>query len=231
MILFLQNLLPDVSAILLFNLESIINLVARFIFNFFVTFIIIRFLYFAKTRRTDYFFTYLLFSTIIFLICYILESIKIELGFALGLFAIFGVIRYRTTGIPIREMTYLFVIIGISIINALFNSLSSIVEVLIANTFIVVLIWIHEKGYFVKNQIRKRILYENIELIKIQNRKALLADLEKRTGLTIDRVSVGKIDFLRDVAVVYIYYYEKSVSISFLDNEDMPDIRDDDMDD
>ena len=128
---------------------------------------------------------------------------------ALGLFAIFGIIRYRTDAIAIKEMTYLFVVIGISVMNSLANKKMSYAEILLANTVVVISIAIIEKFWHLKHEVTKEVVYENIENIKPENHALLKADLENRTGLIINEISVGNVDFLRDTAVLTIYYYNK----------------------
>ncbi len=125
---------------------------------------------------------------------------------ALGLFAIFGIIRYRTDPIPIREMTYLFVVIGISIMNALVNKKMSYVEILSANTIIFIATYILENINALKHEVSKKITYDNMELVKKQNEKLLLEDLEQRTGLKINRVKVNSLDYFKPSANLTIYY-------------------------
>ncbi|MDX9773259.1 MAG: DUF4956 domain-containing protein [Bacteroidales bacterium] len=189
------------------NAEDLFKLIIRFGFNLIVTLVLVRLLYYKASRRKDYLFTYMMFSTVIFLLCFLLESVKIELGFALGLFAIFGIIRYRTTTIPIKEMTYLFVIIGVSVINALANKKISYGELLFTNLAIVAIVWGFERIWLLKHESTKMILYEKIDLIKPENYSLLLKDLNERTGLDINRIEVGKINFMRDTAEIKIYYY------------------------
>lgn len=190
------------------NLEDFTELLFRFLFNFVVVFIAIRLLYYKVRRRRDYLFTFILISTVVFLLCFLLESVKLGLGFALGLFAIFGIIRYRTQQIPIKEMTYLFLVIGISVINALANKKISYAELIVTNVLLLLVTWGLERMMMLRHESRKQILYEKIELIKPENRLELKADLENRTGLTINRIEIGKVDFLRDTARINIYYYE-----------------------
>jgi hypothetical protein len=197
----------------LFNIKLIepydlAELFIRFAFNMTIIFIIIRFIYYPVRKRKDYLFTYILISTVIFLLCFLLDNVKLELGFALGLFAIFGIIRYRTTQIPIKEMTYLFTVIGVSVINALANKKVTYAELVLTNILLVTVAYILEKLMLIKHESSKSITYEKIELIKPENRIKLISDLEERTGLKINRIEVGKIDFLRDTARVVIYYYE-----------------------
>lgn len=202
----------NLSELEIFNLKLIdvddfAALVVRFAFHLMVCLIIVRVLYYKATKRKDYLFTYILISTTIFLLCFLLESVKIELGFALGLFAVFGIIRYRTTTIPIKEMTYLFIIIGLSVINALANKKISYAELLFTNLAIIGIIWGLERIWLLKNEVGKVIIYEKIDLIKPENYDLLIDDLKQRTGLEINRAEVGKINFLRDTAEIKIYYF------------------------
>jgi putative effector of murein hydrolase LrgA (UPF0299 family) len=187
--------------------EDFYGLLMRLGMNLFFLTILIRVLYYTKTRRKDYLFTYYLIGTITFFLCFGLMQMDIDTGMGLGLFAIFGIIRYRTDAIEIKEMTYLFMIIGISVVNALASNELSISEVAVINVTIVLLTYILENVWLMKHETRKTINYERIDLIKPENHDLLKADLEKRTGLTINRVEVGKIDFLNDTAMVRIYYY------------------------
>lgn len=202
----------NLSGIEIFNMklidvEDFMELVARFGLNIIVCLIIVRVLYYSATKRKDYLFTYILISTTIFLLCFLLESVKLELGFALGLFAVFGIIRYRTTTIPIKEMTYLFIIIGLSVINALVNKKISYAELLFTNMVIIAVVWGLERIWLLKNETSKTVVFEKIDLIKPENYELLMEDLRERTGLTINRAEVGKINFLRDTAEVKIYYF------------------------
>ena len=129
-----------------------------------------------------------------------------EMGFALGLFAVFGILRYRTEAIPIRQMTYLFIVIGISMINALSNKSVSIFEVLFTNSLITLITYLIDRLWFQTIEEKKSIVYEKIELIKPENKQELIKDLKERTGLPIHEVKVDKIDFLRDTAAITIYY-------------------------
>ena len=136
------------------------------------------------------------------------QQVDRKLGFALGLFAIFGIIRYRTDAIPIKEMTYLFVVIGLSVINALANKKISYAELMFTNFALIAITYGLEKYWLVKHESRKRVVYENIELIKPQNREAMHNDLQERTGIKISRFEIGKINFLNDSAEVKIFFYE-----------------------
>jgi hypothetical protein len=187
--------------------EDFYGLLIRLGINLFFLTLLIRVLYYTKTRRKDYLFTYYLIGTITFFLCFGLMQMDIDTGMGLGLFAIFGIIRYRTDAIEIKEMTYLFMIIGISVVNALASNELSISEVGVINVTVVLLTYLLENVWLMKHETRKTINYERIDLIKPENQDLLKADLEKRTGLTINRVEVGKIDFLNDTAMVRIYYF------------------------
>lgn len=202
------------------DFNNFIELILRFLLNFGVIMLLVRWLYYGITRRKDYLFTYILISSIVFLLCYLLENVKLQLGFALGLFAIFGIIRYRTSQIPIKEMTYLFLVIGVSVINALTNKKVGLAELLFTNAAIVFITYGLEKLWLLRHESAKMINYENIELIKPENRAKLLEDLQKRTGISvINRVEIGRIDFLRDTCRLIIYYYEDNNSINQADDE------------
>ncbi|MCF8372408.1 MAG: DUF4956 domain-containing protein [Bacteroidales bacterium] len=207
----------ELFGIALFDHEDFWKLVIRFFFNMIFILLIVRYLYYNTTRRKDYLFTYILIATVVFMLCFLLDNVKLQLGFALGLFAIFGIIRYRTQQIPIKEMTYLFLVIGVSVVNALSNSKISYAELFFANIVLFLITLVLEKTWHLKHESRKNIDYEKIELIKPENRKLLIADIEQRTGLKINRLEIGRIDFLRDTARIRIYYYEPDFSINSAD--------------
>lgn len=186
--------------------DDFFKMIFRFSLNLVFLILIIRYLYYKKSKKVAYLFTYFLIGIIVFFICFTLKKFEIDLGMALGLFAIFGIIRYRTDPIPIREMTYLFVVIGISIMNALVNKKMSYVEILSANTIIFVATYILENINALKHEVSKKITYDNMELVKKQNENLLLKDLEERTGLKINRVKVNSIDYFKPSANLTIYY-------------------------
>lgn len=197
----------SIAGIDLIDLPGFIEFVLRFALNTGVILLLIRWLYYSTTKRKDYLFTYILISSVVFLLCFLLESIKLEIGFALGLFAIFGIIRYRTNPMPIKEMTYLFLVIGVSVLNALTNIETSMVGLLFANIALIIITYGLEKTWLLKNESSKIIIYEKIDLIKPENYDALLADLRDRTGIkNISRVETGKIDFLKDICTLKIFY-------------------------
>jgi len=167
-------------------------------------------------------FTYILISLIVFFICFLLSNVKLQIGFALGLFAIFGILRYRTSQIPIREMTYLFLVIGISVINSLAGKKISYAELLFTNFAIIFITYGLEKLWLFKHEASKQITYDKIHLIKPDKHNELITDLKERTGLNIHRIEIGKINFLNDTATIIVYYYEKNKLINsteyFFDN-------------
>jgi len=200
------SLLFENTDITWFDNDIYILLLRMFVNLFFLT-IIIRYLYYSKTKRKDYLFTYYLIGMITFFLCFGLKKLDIDTGMGLGLFAIFGIIRYRTDAIEIKEMTYLFLVIGLSVVNALGMNNISVAEIAIINIVTVALTFILERLWLMKHETRKTINYERIDLITPENYEAMKGDLEKRTGLSINRVEVGKIDFMNDTALIRIYYY------------------------
>jgi hypothetical protein len=196
---------PDFMGIPIFHDEALLQLLLRFTFNVVICWIIVRYFYYRKSGRRDFLFTFSLFAVTVFLLIFLLDSVRLQLGMALGLFAIFGILRYRTEQISIREMTYLFVVIGISVINGLAMTISY-VELLVTNALFIGAIAIMESTKLVKHTATKAILYEKIDLIKPDRYDDLLADLKERTGLNIIKVEVGYIDFLRDTAFVKLFY-------------------------
>src|SRR5674476_629905 len=167
----------NLSGIEFFNLPSFIELVLRFALNMAVILVLVRWLYYSSTKRKDYLFTYILISSLIFLLCFLLAGVKLQIGFALGLFAIFGIIRYRTSSIPIKEMTYLILIIGVSIINALADTKTNVAEVLFTNFIILLITFGLEKIWLLKHELSKTIIYEKIDLIKPEDHLQLIEDL------------------------------------------------------
>ena len=196
------------------HIPDFYTLLLRFSLNMLVVVLIVRGLYYPTARRKDYLFTFILISTVVFLLCILLESVKLQLGLAFGLFAIFGILRYRTNAIPIKEMTYLFVIIGISVVNALANKKVSWAELLFTNLIIMGIIYGLEKLWLLKHESSKVVVYEKIDLIKPEKYDLLKKDLEERTGLKINRIEIGRIDFLRDTAKLVIHYYESDVNLA-----------------
>ena len=208
----------------LFNQKDLVKLFVRFLIDFAFTFVIVRVLYFAANRRKDYLFTFIVFNLLTFFICFLLRKVPMELGFALGLFAVFGILRYRTEPIPIKEMTYLFIVIGLAMINALANKKISWAELVFVNTTILLVTLSFEKLWF-NNEIQsKNVVYERIDLIKMEHRLEMIKDLRERTGLDIVRVQIGKIDLLRDVAIVTVFFRADVKEVKWGNNMDVDEI-------
>lgn len=201
---YLMNSIAD----LLHVSADIIAMPLMFLFNLLVTWIIIYGVYYRYSRRRDYYVQFMLFSSGMFLLLWLMQILDIQTGFVLGLFAIFGMIRYRTETVPVREMNYMFLVIAVSVINSLSLKADGLTWylLLIANIILICMAWGFELWNGRKRVSTKIILYEKIENIKPDNRAALIADLEERTGLKVLDVEIGHIDFLRDVAYIKVTY-------------------------
>ncbi|MEG1580795.1 MAG: DUF4956 domain-containing protein [Bacteroidaceae bacterium] len=193
----------------LINVEGLQEMLSRFVLNMVVVGFIVHFFYYPKSRRRDYYFTFLLISVSIFMLIYLMEGAKMKIGAALGLFAVFGIIRYRTESVPIREMTYLFFLVALSVVNAMTVKLS-LVELLTANAIFLISVWISESNRLVKHISCKYIKYDNIALITPDKYEELKADLSKRIGVEVLSAEVGSIDFLKDSALIKMNYISKS---------------------
>ena len=201
-----------------FDGPSLWQLLFRFAINLIICWAIIGLFYYRKSHRKDYYFTFMLFSITIFFMIFLMDNVKVQIGFALGLFAIFGMIRYRTETIPIREMTYLFVTIGLSVINGLAMT-TSYAELFFTNIFVLLAVWFFEFIQGRKQRVEaKIILYEKIDLIKVGREEELKADLVERTGLDIVNVEVGHINFLKDTAYLKVYYHPTSPEPNTINN-------------
>lgn len=174
--------------------------------------LIVRLVYYRAGREQGFVFSFLAINAVIFFVLHFLTKVELSLGFGFGLFAIFSVLRYRTAEVPIREMTYLFAVIGLAVMNSFLKSSHDLVVLLFANTALVGLFYVLEKGWGFHFEARKKVTYEMIDLIAPSNRELLLADLRQRTGLPVKRVEVGRINFLRDTAEITIYYDEPAAA-------------------
>lgn len=206
--------------------EDVWDLMARAAFNFIIVFILVKLIYRSDKKNKNYAFSFYLFSIMIFFLCYLLQNIKLELGFAFGLFAIFSILRYRTISIPMKEMTYLFLTIAIAVINALTTSKVSLIEILFTNFSLLAVAYFLETLWYKEGLSEQIIEYEKIENIKPENRAIMLQDLKDRTGLEIRTFEIMTTDFLRDMARIKIYYKDKKTQ-----NPDDPFDADDDDDD
>jgi hypothetical protein len=177
-----------------------------FLVNFVVGLIIVRFIYYPRTKDKRFVFTYLTFSTVIYFVVSLMANITIGIGVGFGLFAIFRIVRYRTEPMPVREMTYLFVLMSLPVMNSSGMLQTAWPQLLIANTVIILVLWLLEKEWGFEYQLPRHVVYEKIELIQPSRQSEMVADLEARTGRKVERVEVGKIDFLKDTADLRVYF-------------------------
>jgi hypothetical protein len=180
--------------------------------NLLVALIIVRGIYYPRTQDKNYVFSFLAFNTVIYFVLGVLSSVELSIGVGFGLFAIFSVLRYRTDEMPIREMTYLFIVIALPVMNSVLMSSADVTKMLIANGLVVALLYVLEKEWGFHFEVRKQIVYERVDLITPANRELLLADLRERTGLPVKRAEIGRIDFVRDTAEITLYYDEPATA-------------------
>ena len=188
------------------------NIFIRFIFNLFIAFVIIKLIYHRDYKGNDFVFTYFMFNTLIFFFAYILGNLDINMAFGFGLFAVFAILRYRTDPIPIKEMTYLFIVITIGVINALSGNQVVFIELLFANVTIVLLTFLLER-HWVNNLpdnglSSKTVVYNNMEMIKPENHQSLIDELAQKTGLSIVSCKIGRLNFVENQVNVKLYYKE-----------------------
>ena len=177
-----------------------------FLVNFVVGLIIVRFIYYPRTKDKRFVFTYLTFSTVIYFVVSLMANITIGIGVGFGLFAIFRIVRYRTEPMPVREMTYLFVLMSLPVMNSSGMLQTAWPQLIIANAVIALVLWLLEKESGFEYQLPRHVVYEKIELIQPSRQAEMVADLEARTGRKVERVEVGKIDFLKDTADLRVYF-------------------------
>ena len=220
-----DDLLLDVQTItdaMMTTAQKIGELGIRFALNLLVCWLLVHFFYYRKSQRRDYYFTFMVFSSAMLTLLYIMGNVEVGVGLTLGLFAIFGVIRYRTETVPIREMTYLFVIIALAAVNGLAPlyqladvataphyalSWGNVGVMALVNALVVLLVWVLESERLVRHTTAKLVLYDRIELIVPERREELVTDLEKRLGVKVERVEIGHVDFLKDAAFIKVYYH------------------------
>ena len=194
------------------NVDNIFLLLLRLSINLFFTSIVVFLIYVRRYGKSEYVFTYVMFNLITFILCFQLRQVPIELGFALGLFAVFDILRYRTESIRINELTYLFVVIGIGILNAVVNDKISLGELLIVNTLIAGLAAFLVQFFLGCNDLQLRVIYDDLQVLRTKDETALISDLSTRTGLEIVKIEIVKIDLLRDVAEIQILYRKNQSS-------------------
>lgn len=186
--------------------DDFYKMIFRFALNIIALTVIIRLLYFRSAGKQEYLFTYYMIGIIVFLICFTLKKFELNLGMALGLFAIFGILRYRTSTIEIKEMTYLFIVIGISVVNSLANKKMSLAELLLGNLIVIVSIIILEYVWLSKKIVSKKLIYNNLDLIRPEDQPQLKTELEQKLGLSIERLEINDVDFLQSSVKLTIYY-------------------------
>lgn len=192
----------------LFN-EDLWPLVFKFALDAVVVFILIRLIYYPVHRKKENLFTYFIFNVLIFFLCILMNNVKLSMGFGFGLFAIFSVIRYRTEQIEVKDMTYLFAVITLAVLNALASKSVSLAELLFTNLVILVLVFLLERVWLTRHEGMRLLVYERVDLIKPENKEQLYADLEQRLGFRPIRVEVGRIDLLRDTAELRVFFHDE----------------------
>ncbi len=185
--------------------EAVGKLVMRLTLDLTAVIVVIRYIYVRLYRWNDYVFTYYAFNIITFATCFLLRKVPIELGFALGLFAVFGILRYRTEPIRIRDLTYLFVVIGLAILNSVANSEISVMELVLMNAIVVVMTYLLEYRKSGEHLRGRTITYDHLELLLPGREESLAADIKARTGLEIVRAEINSVDLLRDTAKITVY--------------------------
>ena len=188
----------------------------RYALNLLFTFIVVRFIYYPKYRNNDFVFTFFLFNTILFVLCYLLAEADLKFGFAFGLFALFSMFRYRTVTVPIGEMGYFFLVVTLGIINSL-ASLVNLEMLLVANSVLVAMTFLLGRTLSLTHENYQTLNYENLGLIKPAERAELLKDLSDRTGYPIHKVQVVKVDYQRGIAQLKVYYFSKENESAPLD--------------
>ena len=186
--------------------DDFYKMIIRFLLNLFFLTAVVKYIYYRRSQKKEYLFTFYLIGIVVFFLCFTLKKYELDLGMALGLFAIFGILRYRTMPLEVREMTYLFVVIGIAVMNGLSNKKMSYAEIIAANSIIVLALYVLERYWARTEVFSKEVLYETIENIRPENHDKLKEDLEKRLGVTVTNFEIGNVNFLRDVAKITVHY-------------------------
>ncbi len=193
-------------------MNSFTELLAGFGLNFVIALIIVRFIYYPRQRDKHFVFTFFAFNTVIFFVIGLLTDSNISIGVGFGMFGIFSILRYRTDTMPIREMTYLFTLIALPVLNSLLLKSAAYGEFAVVNGATIAVLFVLEQGWGFHYEARKTIVYERIELVRPENWPLLLEDLRMRTGLPIKRIEVGQMNFLRDTARITVFYDAAAVA-------------------
>lgn len=210
---------PEIATTVFLGGSRLAEFGFRFALNALVIFLLVRIIYYPRHRNKDFLFSFFLFNIINFIICYLLSSATIKIGFAFGLFAIFSIIRYRSVSVPIREMAYLLTSVTIGILNALSSLDTGLPELLISNGVLLLLTFVLDRKVTLPHENSQMVIYEKIELIKPENRNQLIEDLKLRTGLPIHRIEIGRIDLMRDSAKIRIFYLSQESQSSSFDSD------------
>jgi len=188
--------------------EDLWELLFKFGLDALVLFVLIRVIYYPIHRKKENLFTYFVFNVLIFFLCVLMNNVKLSMGFGFGLFAVFSIIRYRTEQLSVKDMTYLFTVITLAVINALVSKKVSLLELLFTNTIILGLVYAMEHLWLTRHEAVRQLIYEKVDLIRPDKHKELLADLEQRLGIKVSRVEIGRIDLLRDTVQMRVFFFE-----------------------
>jgi len=194
--------------LLILSGDTVWGILIRFVINLVFLIILIGVIYFRYTKKEKFLFTFFLIGIVVFFVSSIMKRVDIGLGLAFGLFAIFGILRFRTRNFSLKDMAYLFATIGISVINSLGMLVLSLIGVLIINSIILLSAFILEKFLCVNMFVKHSIVYDKLDLLKPENQSKLMKDLSARSGRTILRISIRKIDYKKDIAELDIYFKE-----------------------
>ena len=206
----------NLTEIPLFDSIRLMHLLIRLFLDLTFTILLIRYIYYPFNKKNDYLFSYIILGLSVFLLVFLLGSIKIKLGFALGLFAIFGIVRYRTQIIAVKDMTYLFVVITLAVVNAVNNKKIDYTSLLLADFIILILVYVLERVSSLKKETYIIILYEKIEFIKPEKKELLIQDLKNRLGLEVIDIEIGEINFLKDTALIKVFFKKNTKNNYFL---------------
>jgi hypothetical protein len=190
----------------LFSTENSFEFLYRLAIDLISCILLIRFIYYPRYKNREFFFTFIIFNVLIFLITLLLNKVEMSMGAAFGLFAVFSMLRYRTEGLSMKDMTYLFLVIAMGLLTAV--GVGEWWGIVILNLIIILVTYLLESNLLLKKEQAKIIQYENIELIKPEKFEELKQDLENRTGLKINRITIDRIDFLRDTALLTVFYQD-----------------------
>src|SRR5688572_31671263 len=186
-----------------------LELAAAYGIHLIILIILIFGIYYTTYRRKNFVFTFFLIGSIVFFLSYVMSKLNLSMGFALGLFAIFGIIRYRTDLIPIREMTYLFIIIGLSVLNGLTKNTLSLTEAALLNLLIIATVFVFEKVLNLRNESFRIIVYDRLDLLKPGQEELLIKDLCEKTGIAVEKYDIIKFNYSKNNAIVIIYFHSK----------------------